>query len=111
MKAKHYIWSLLVLALPFLIGCAESEGEFVDNNSNKTIFMALTLKNPSVKTRQSAQVTQADEKADGSHFRGISDLTILPFSVKPTGSDCIAAGALQAIEGPDGKIQLRNIRI
>lgn len=91
MKAKHYIWSLLVLALPFLTGCAESEGEFVDN-SNKTIFMALTLKNPSVKTRQSAAITQADEKADGSHFRGISDLTILPFSVKPTGSDCIAAG-------------------
>lgn len=90
MKAKHYIWSLLVLALPFLTGCAESEGEFVDN-SNKTIFMALTLKNPSVKTRQSAAITQADEKADGSHFRGISDLTILPFSVKPTGSDCIAA--------------------
>lgn len=90
MKAKHYIWSLLVLALPFLTGCAESEGEFVDN-SNKTIFMALTLKNPSVKTRQSAAITQAEEKADGSHFRGISDLTILPFSVKPTGSDCIAA--------------------
>ena len=91
MKAKHYIWSLLVLALPLLTGCAESEGEFVDN-SNKTIFMALTLKNPSVKTRQSAEVTQANEQADGSHFRGISDLTILPFSVKPTGSDCIAAG-------------------
>ena len=90
MKAKHYIWSLLVLALPLLAGCAESEGEFVDN-SNKTIFMALTLKNPSVKTRQSAAITQAEEKADGSHFRGISDLTILPFSVKPTGSDCIAA--------------------
>ena len=93
MKTRHYIWSLLLLAMPVLSGCADNEGEFTtgEESTTKNLFMALTLKNPTIKTRQSAEVTQADEKADGSHFRGISDLFILPFSVTATGSDCIAA--------------------
>ena len=92
MKAKHYIWSLLVLGLPLLAGCAANEGEFLggeESINSKTIFMALSLKNPTVKTRQSTAITQADQKADGSHFRGIQDLFILPFSAGATGADCI----------------------
>ena len=91
MKTRHYIWSLLVLTLPLLGGCAESDGEFVGDNSNKTIFMALTLNNPTLKTRMSSEMTQAVENADGSHFRGIQDLILLPYSVSASGSDCIAA--------------------
>ena len=93
MKTKHYIWSILLLAMPVLSGCADTDGEFTssEESTTKNMFMALTLKNPALKTRQSTAVTQADEKADGSHFRGISDLVILPFSAGPTGSDCIAA--------------------
>ncbi|MBQ9286522.1 MAG: hypothetical protein IJ209_09645 [Bacteroidaceae bacterium] len=89
MKAKHYIWSLLILTL--IAGCAANDGEFFaeEENNSKTIYMALTLNSPSLKTRQSDQVTQATEQTDGSHFRGIQDLLILPYSVQPTGSDCI----------------------
>lgn len=89
MKAKHYIWSLLILSL--IAGCAANDGEFFaeEENNSKTIYMALTLNNPTLKTRQSDQVTQATEQTDGSHFRGIQDLLILPYSVQPTGSDCI----------------------
>lgn len=94
MKTKHYIWSILLLAMPVLSGCADKEGEFTSSEESRTksIFMALSLKNPALKTRQSTAITQADEKTDGSHFRGISDLTILPFIAGRVGSDCIAAG-------------------
>ena len=51
--------------------------------------LALSASGSNATTRASSAITQADEQDNGSHFRGISDLYLLPFQVTQTGSDCI----------------------
>ena len=61
--------------------CADYDDlEFVPvSDAVKHTQLALSASGSNTATRMSAAVTQADEQADGSHFRGISDLFLLPF--------------------------------
>ena len=77
--------------LMLLTACAEyDDPDFVPvTGTVKHTQLALSASGSNATTRMSAAITQADEQANGSHFRGISDLFLLPFQVTQTGSDCI----------------------
>ena len=94
MQLKHTLTLLFTAALTGVVSVSCSTIDEPDSiwkpNKVKHTQLAIATSNVSKTTRMSAAVTQADEKADGSHFRGIVDLYLLPFQVSPTGLDCIA---------------------
>lgn len=77
--------------LTLLTACAEyDDPDFVPvTGAVKHTQLALSASGSNATTRMSAAITQADEKTNGSHFRGISNLFLLPFQITKTGSDCI----------------------
>lgn len=77
--------------LTLLSACANYDDiDFVSVTGEvKHTQLALSASGSNATTRMSSTITQADEQTTGSHFRGISDLYLLPFQVAQTGSDCI----------------------
>ncbi len=70
----------------------DSDGIVPPVQELKHTQLAITANDGRMTTRMSGAITQADEKTDGSHFRGISDLLLVPFRVSATGSDCVTSG-------------------
>lgn len=72
--------------LTLLTACAEyDDPDFVSvTGAVKHTQLALSASGSNATTRMSAAITQADEKNDGSHFRGIKDLFLLPFQITNT---------------------------
>ena len=78
-------------ALVLLTACVEYEDPSFAPVTGKVKHtqLALSASSSNATTRMSADITQAIEQNNGSHFRGISDLFLLPFRVTQTGKDCI----------------------
>lgn len=77
--------------LTLLTACAEyDDPDFVPvTGAVKHTQLALSASGSNAATRMSAAITQADEQNDGSHFRGISDLFLLPFQITKTDREYI----------------------
>ena len=108
----HYARSLyiLMLLLPLMVvGCKEYGGTPFTEDDYNVVFeidrlnLAFTIENPKEnQTRMSSYVTQAVDNTD---FRGICDLSLMPFNVSRTGSDCITASdnvSSSPLEGING---------
>ncbi len=72
--------------LTLLSSCANYDNlDFVPVTGEvKHTQLALSASGSNATTRASSAITQADEQANGSHFRGISDLYLLPFQITNT---------------------------
>ena len=79
--------------LTLLTACAEyDDPDFVPvTGAVKHTQLALSASGSNATTRMSAAITQADEQANGSHFRGISDLFLLPFQITNTTREYIGS--------------------
>jgi hypothetical protein len=77
--------------MALLTACVEyDDPSFVPvTGAVKHTQLALSASGSNATTRMSAAITQADEQANGSHFRGISDLFLLPFQITKTTRDYI----------------------
>lgn len=80
-----------VCGLMLFSACANYDDlEFVPvSDVVKHTQLALSASGSNTATRMSSAVTQADEQANGSHFRGISDLFLLPFQISNNDRDYI----------------------
>lgn len=95
---KHYSnrWLLLLLPLALFSACKDYDGSPFDEEGYYSVFdddrvsLAFTVENPAT-TRMSDAITQANDVTDGTAFRGMSDVVLVPFYVAATGSDCIGA--------------------